>query len=74
VGERVDLDFSRPPGQRRVALDPYTRVNLAAEYDLDRFVLSGRIENLLDDQTQEIAGFRPRGRTVLVGGRVGLGL
>jgi vitamin B12 transporter len=74
VGSRDDLDFNRPAGQRRVVLDPYTRVNLAAEYDLDRIVLSGRVENLFNDQTQEIAGFRPRGRTIIVGGRFLVGL
>ncbi|HEV2672276.1 MAG TPA: TonB-dependent receptor [Gemmatimonadales bacterium] len=74
VGKRDDLDFNRPVGQRRVTLDPYTRVNVAAEYDLGRVVLSARVENLFDDQTQEIAGFKPRGRTVLVGGRFSVGL
>ena len=72
VGSRDDIDYTRPPGQQRVALEPYARVNLAAEYDLDRFVLSGRIDNLFNDQTQEIAGYRPRGRTVLIGGRFAL--
>jgi len=74
VGHRDDLDFNRPLGQRRVVLDPYTRVKLAVEYHLDRFVLSGRVENLFNDQTQEIAGYRPRGRTILVGGRFAVGL
>jgi vitamin B12 transporter len=74
VGSRDDLDFARPVGQQRVTLEPYARVNLAADYDLDRFVLSGRIDNLFNDQTQEIAGYRPRGRTVLIGGRFALGL
>ncbi len=74
VGKRDDLDFNRPVGQRRVTLDPYTRVNVAAEYDLGRVVLSGRIENVFNDQAQEIAGFKPRGRTVLVGGRFSVGL
>jgi vitamin B12 transporter len=73
VGERDDLDFSRPAGQRRVTLDPYTRVNFAAEYDLRRVVLTGRLENLFNDQAQEIMGFRPRGRTVMAGGRVAFG-
>ena len=69
-----DIDFTRPLGQQRVTLEPYARVNLAAEYDLDRFVLSGRVDNLFNDQTQEIAGYRPRGRTVLIGGRFTLAL
>jgi len=74
VGKRDDLDFNRPVGQRRVTVDPYTRVNVAAEYDLGRVVLSGRVENLFNDQAQEIAGFKPRGRTVLAGGKVAFGL
>jgi len=73
VGKRDDLDFSRPVGQRRVSRGSYTRVNLAAEYTLHRVVLSGSAENLFNDQAQEIPGFRPRGRTVMVGGRVSVG-
>jgi vitamin B12 transporter len=72
VGKRDDLDFSRPVGQRRVSKDPYSRVNLSAEYTLHRVVLSGSSENIFNDQTQEIPGFRPRGRTILLGVRVGL--
>jgi len=67
VGKRDDLDFSRPVGQRRVSRDSYTRVNLAAEYTLHRVVVSGSAENLFNDQAQEIPGFRPRGRTLLLG-------
>jgi vitamin B12 transporter len=73
IGERDDLDFRRPFGQRRVTFQPYAQVNGSAEYDFGRFVLSGRIENAFNDQTEETPGFRPRGRTVLVGGRVALG-
>jgi vitamin B12 transporter len=73
VGERDDLDFRRPAGNRRVTLPPYTRVNLAAEYDLRPFVLTARLENAFNDGTPEPAGFRSRGRTILVGGRVALG-
>ena len=70
VGKRDDLDFSQPVGQRRVTLHPYTRVNLSGEYMLGRAVLSGSLENLFNDQAQEIPGFRPRGRTVMLGGRI----
>ncbi len=73
VGERDDLDFSRLVGQRRVTLDPYAWWNLAAEYDLHRVVLSGSVENVFNDQAREIPGFRPRGRTVMIGGRVSFG-
>jgi len=79
VGRRDDLDFSRPAGERRVSLRAYARVSLASQYtmlghDAGRFVaLTARIENLLNDRTPEIAGFLPRGRTILAGARVGVG-
>ena len=73
IGRRDDLDFSRPVGQRRVTRDPYTRVNVSGEYTLSRMVWTASVENLFNDQAQEIPGYRPRGRTVLVGGRVTVG-
>src|SRR5436190_763622 len=54
VGKRDDLDFSRPIGARRVSQDPYTRVNVSAEYTLHRTALLGTVDNLLNDQSQEI--------------------
>jgi vitamin B12 transporter len=80
VGERDDLDFGRSPGDRRVTLRPYTRLNIAAEYDLRHpgepgpgLVLTASVQNVFNDDAPEIAGFRSRRRTVLVGGRVELG-
>lgn len=73
VGKRDDLDFSRAVGQRRVTRDPYTRVNVSGEYALRHVVLTGSVENLFNDQAQEIPGYRPRGRTILVGGRLIVG-
>jgi outer membrane receptor protein involved in Fe transport len=73
IGRRDDLDFSRPVGQRRVTRDPYTRVNVSGEYTLSRMAWTASVENLFNDQAQEIPGYRPRGRTVLVGGRVTVG-
>jgi len=72
VGKRDDLDFSRPAGQRRVSLSPYIRVDLSGEYAFHRVVLSGAVWNVFNDQTQEIPGYRPRGRTILLGLRVAL--
>jgi vitamin B12 transporter len=69
VGKRDDVGG----GAQRVTLRPYTRVNLAGEYTVGSIVMSGSIENALNDQAQEINGFRPRGRTVSVGGRVTVG-
>ncbi len=80
VGSRDDLDFARAPGERRVTLRPYARVNVAAHYDLgvsgpagSPLALTARIENLTGDDAWEVAGFRPRGRTVLVGARLHFG-
>jgi len=70
VGTREDFDFRQPAGQRRVSQDPYTRVNVSAEYTLHRIVLLGSADNLFDDQSQEVLGYRPRGRTVLLGLRM----
>jgi len=36
-------------------------------------VLSGSLENAFNDHAQEVNGFRPRGRAVMVGGRVTIG-
>jgi len=74
VGRRDDLDFNQPTGSRRVTLDPYTHVNVAAEYTIGTVQLTGKIENLFDDESDQIAAFQPRGRTVLLGARFGLGL
>jgi hypothetical protein len=55
-------------------------VNVAAEYELGRggpagtgLVVTARVENLMNDDAREISGFRPRGRTILVGGRLSFG-
>ena len=70
VGRRDDLDFNQPVGSRRVTLDPYTHVNVAAEYTLSWIQFTAKVENAFDDRSPEIAAFKPRGRTVLLGGRV----
>lgn len=70
VGKRDDLDFSRAVGQRRVTRDPYTRVNVSGEYALRNVTLTGSVENVFNDQAQEIPGYRPRGRMVILGGRI----
>ncbi|HKC38781.1 MAG TPA: hypothetical protein VKC15_04495, partial [Gemmatimonadales bacterium] len=67
VGKRDDV------GAQRVTLRPYTRVNFSGEYTVGGVVLSGSVENALNDQAQEINGFRPRSRVVMVGGRISVG-
>ena len=57
VGERDDKDFSTFPSSR-ITLKDYTLINIAAHYDLFDFLqLTGRIENLLDVEYEEIFGF-----------------
>ncbi len=57
VEKRDDFDFSTSP-PRRVKLDQYTLVNLAASYDITKnFQLFGRVENLLDKEYEEVKGY-----------------
>jgi len=74
VGKRDDLDFGRPARQRRVAVQPYTRINLAVEYGLERgrIVVTGRAANLFNDHREDLPGFRVLGRTIFLGVRVGV--
>jgi vitamin B12 transporter len=74
VGRREDVDFNQPVGSRRVTLDPYTHVNVAAEYTLSRIQFTAKVENAFDDRTPEIAAFQPRGRTITLGARLLAGL
>jgi vitamin B12 transporter len=64
VGKRDDI------GAQRVTMSSYTRISLAAEYPLGHVTLSGRVDNVFDDHHQEINGYRPLGRVVMLGGRV----
>ncbi len=70
VGTRDDKDFSTFPATR-VTLGPYTLVDLAASYALTKNVtITGRIENLLDQDYEEVAGFGTPGIGAYGGVRV----
>lgn len=57
VGARDDNNFSSFPA-KRVKLDAYTLINLAAHYDMFNFLrLFARVENLFDTQYEEVFGF-----------------
>jgi vitamin B12 transporter len=78
VGERDDVDFRGFPSVR-ATLGAYVQVDADASVDLLRpragrlgFTATGRVENMLDSQYQTVIGFPGRGRTVLVGARIGL--
>jgi vitamin B12 transporter len=73
VGLRDDLDFNRPAGSRRVTLAPYTQMSTAVECSIGNLEVSGRVDNVFDDRSPEIAAFRPRGRVISLGGRVTFG-
>ena len=60
-----------PPFQERVELDSYTIVNFAGSYQLtENIQLIGRFENLLDDQYEEVVGFRSPGFAAYAGVRL----
>lgn len=71
VGERTDRDFSESPAPR-VTLDDHLRMDASARFHLGGAGPPGlaplvRVENVLDAEYREIAGFAARGRTLTVG-------
>jgi vitamin B12 transporter len=68
-GSQEDLVFIAPFfEQGRAKLDAYTLVNLAASYRLMKGVeLTGRVENLLDKDYEELYGYRSPGITGYIG-------
>jgi outer membrane cobalamin receptor len=63
-----------------VTLPAYLRVDLSAEFAVFRgarggagFTLIGRAENLLNARYQQIRNYPAPGRTILFGGRFGIG-
>jgi vitamin B12 transporter len=69
VIDNVDLDYTAPSfGVERVELDDYTLVDIAAEHRLsDTVTLTGRVENLLDADYEELDGYATPGVTAFVG-------
>lgn len=78
TGSRDDRDFATLPA-RRVELDPYLRLDLAARsgpLGIGRGAAvrpTLRVENLLDVEYQEVLNFPAPGRTILAGAEVTLG-
>lgn len=67
VGRRTDKDFSSWPATT-VALESYTLVDLAGVIRLGRGLeLSGRVENLLDEDYQEAFGYGTPGVSTYLG-------
>jgi vitamin B12 transporter len=79
VGSRFDRDFTTWPASP-VELSSHALVSLGGEVTLfdsrarmPAFDIQLRIENLLDEDYQEVFGYRAPGRAVLLGGRVRVG-
>jgi vitamin B12 transporter len=72
TGEQEDDFFPPfPPFQERVALDSFTLVSLGARYNLtDRLTLTGRVENLADEDYEQVYGFQSPGVSAYLGIRV----
>ncbi|MCJ7499097.1 TonB-dependent receptor [bacterium] len=67
VGDRTDRDFSTWPAAT-VTLDSYTLLNLAGSLAIsDKLKLTGRVENLLDEQYQEVFGYGTAGISAYLG-------
>ena len=76
TGEREDvvaLDTFTPPYTRRATLDSYMLLRLAASYEVTgNLSLYGRIENALDEDYEDVYGFRTPGAQAYVGVRMAL--
>jgi vitamin B12 transporter len=65
--DQFDNDFSTFPANR-VELDDYTLVNIAGEYQINKWItLQGRIENLFDSNYQNIFGYETQGINAHIG-------
>ncbi|NNF29181.1 MAG: TonB-dependent receptor, partial [Gemmatimonadetes bacterium] len=79
VGDRADRDFVAFPAEP-VDLPAYTVVDLSATAQVLRagsgrpgFELTLRLDNVLDQEYQEVLGFRAPGRGIYLGGTLHLG-
>lgn len=69
-GEREDLFFNPETSeQEEVTLDPYTMLNLHAEYEFSQtgITVFGDVRNLLDADFTEVYGFNTIGRSATAG-------
>ena len=72
VGKRDDKDFSAFPAQR-VTLTEYILVNISASYKLFNYLqLTGRVENLFDEEYEEVLYYGTLGRSFYLGLNISL--
>ena len=72
-GEQQDSEFIFSTPATRVSLDAFTLVNLGASFDItERVQIFVRGDNLLDEDYNELFGFRSPGRAGSLGVRARL--
>ena len=71
-GEQDDTFFPPfPLPQEQVTLDSFVLVNVAVNHQLsEKITLTGRIDNLLDEDYEEVFGFTPPGIGAYAGVRL----
>ncbi len=69
VSDLWDFDYTSPSfGSELTRLDDYTVVNLTAQHELtDHILLTGRVQNLFDEEYEEVQGYLAPPRTFYVG-------
>jgi vitamin B12 transporter len=73
TGEQEDVEFVFSTPQERVTLPAFTLVRVAASYALTRNIaITGRIENLLDEEYEEVYSYRAPGFGAFAGVRITL--
>jgi outer membrane cobalamin receptor len=80
IGRRHDVRFfPDPPYQSAERLPAYSLVGVSGTMRVGRLVgasvaeLTARLDNLLDEEYEAVAGFRTPGRTASIGARVRFG-
>lgn len=72
TGEQEDDFFPPfPPFRQRVELDAFTLVTLSGHYQVnDRLTLTGRLENVTDEDYEQVFGFESPGFSGYIGARL----
>ncbi|UOM33005.1 TonB-dependent siderophore receptor [Acuticoccus sp. I52.16.1] len=68
TGEQQDLFYNADYTTRRVTLDDFVLIDVAATYDIGpNAQVYGRVENLLDTRYEEVAGYGSKGIGIVAG-------
>ncbi|MCP4724478.1 MAG: TonB-dependent receptor, partial [bacterium] len=72
TGERDDMDFAAWPAER-IKLGSYNLVNIYGSYKFNDYIeFTGRIDNLLDEEYEDVKGYGTPGFTMMAGIRFGI--